>query len=88
LWFGFGPGCGGRYWQVPGAAVEPEQAKPVAQSASEVHVVLHPGWAGVGSQAKGEQLVVEGWHWPAAQVEVVRLIPSGQLGAAQVLPAA
>ena len=67
----------------------PEQAKPGAQSASEVHAVLHPGWAGVGSQAKGMQLVVEAWHCPAAQVEVVRLTPpSGQPGAAQVLPAA
>ena len=69
--------------------MEPEQAKPVAQSASEVHVVLHPGWVGVVSQAKGVQLEVVAWHWPAAQVESVMLTPpSGQLGAPQVLPAA
>ena len=79
--------AGRRYWQVPGVVGEPEQAKPLAQSALEVHVVLHPGL--VVSQAKGMQLMVAAWHWPEAQLEVVMLTPpSGQLGAAQVLPAA
>jgi hypothetical protein len=49
-----------RYWQVPGVAIEPEQAKPGAQSASEMHVVLHPGLAAL--QAKGRQFAVEAWH--------------------------
>lgn len=69
--------------------MEPEQAKPVAQSVFEVQVVLHPGGVGVVSQAKGMQLEVLAWHWPAAQVEIVMPTPpSAQLGAAQVLPAA
>jgi hypothetical protein len=89
LWFEAGAGRGGRYWQVPGVATEPEQAKPVAQSASEVQVVLHPAGVAVLSQAKGMQLAVEALHWPATQVEVATPTPpSGQLDGAQVLPAA
>ena len=58
--------------------------EPDAQSVSAVHIVLQTLLA--RSQANGAQLVVVGLHCPALQIEVVRLIPSGQLAAAQEIP--
>jgi hypothetical protein len=64
---------------------DPLQVEPDAQSVSAVHIVLQALFA--TSQANGAQLTGDGLHTPAAQTEVVKLIPSGQLAGAQVPPA-
>jgi hypothetical protein len=69
---------------VPGLPGDPLHVEPDAQSVSAVHMVLQALLA--TSQANGAQLTVDGLHSPAAQTEVVRLIPSGQLAGAQVPP--
>jgi hypothetical protein len=71
-------------WQVPGPSAEPVQLAPDAQSASVVHIVLQA--LAEASQANGAQLAGEALHCPALQVEVLRVIASVQLVAAQEVP--
>jgi hypothetical protein len=71
--------------QVGGPSAGPLHVRPEAQSASMAHDVLQTALA--VSQANGAQLVAAPVHCPTAvQVEVVNVIPGGQLAGEQTVP--